>query len=488
MSKRPSKTKKLEALQRLLLSAPGPERDPNRRELKLPELPTGVRPADMAMDDAGGFPHLGYLNGQTVAGQLGFGLYFPGYPYLSELAQRTEYRQPVETLAKEMTRGWIKFKSTGNEDKREQIEQIEEEFCRHNIQLLFRKVTEHDGFYGLGMVFVRLKGHDDQAAPVVVDSRSIEKGSLEGFVTIEPMWMTPLVWNSKNPTDPSFYNPQEWMVLGVKTHASRMLKFISREIPDIIKPAYNFGGLSLSQMIDPYVQRWLKTVDSVNRLISNFSIIKLATDMANVLQGGAPEQVESVITRLRLFSQYRDNQGVFLHDKESEALDAVNVPISGLAELQAQSLEHMAYPTHEPLVVLTGVTPSGLNASSESEIDVWHSWVHSMQEQLYRPNLTRVLNIVQLSLFGKIDKSITFDFEPLKQLDGRAAAEVRKMAADAAVAYIGAGVTDPQEERERIASDPESGYVNLDVDKDVAPPPLDDSQNDDDDDDEAEAA
>ena len=59
----------------------------------------------------------------------------------------------------------------------------------------------------------------------------------------------------------------------------------------------------------------------------------------------------------------------------------------------------------------------------------------------------------------------------LKELDGKAAAEVRKTAADAGVAYIGAGVISPEEERERLAADPESGYVNLDV-EDVPPKPL----------------
>ena len=452
--------------------------DPARKPIALPAVPfkverTAEQRAEMAMDDAsGGYPYGGYLGGQTVAGQLNFGLYFPGYPYLAELAQRSEYRQPVETLAKEMTRQWITFKSKGGGDKEEKIAKIEEAFERHNVQALFRKVTELDGFYGLGMIFIKIKGHKELNNPLVIDSRSIEKDSLEGFNTIEPMWITPLVWNSIDPTIPTFYNPQQWVVLGQTIHSSRLLKFISREVPDIIKPAYNFGGISLTQLIDPYVQRWLKTVDSVNRLINNFSIITLATDMSAILQGGGPEVYAGLLDRMRLFSKHRDNQGIFLHDKMNEELSQVAVSLAGLAELQAQSLEHMAYPTHEPLVVLTGVTPSGLNATSEGEIDVWHNWVHSMQEQFYRPNLERVMRIVELDLFGAIDDDITFDFEQLKEVDGEALARIRKSDAEAASVYIQDGVVDAQEERERLAKDPDSGYVNLDVNKVIEPPAL----------------
>ena len=77
------------------------ERDTFRHELRLPSTPFGSKRSTqviaqdgsvktMAMDDAGPYPYGGYLNTQTVAGQLQFGLYFPGYPYLAELAQRTE--------------------------------------------------------------------------------------------------------------------------------------------------------------------------------------------------------------------------------------------------------------------------------------------------------------------------------------------------------------------------------------------------------------
>lgn len=449
---------------------PPPDPDPYRYKLQLPKLPEDVGdPCGMAMDDAGGgvFPNLSFLN--SIAGLNAFGLYFPGYPLLAELAQRTEYRQPTETVAKEMTRKWITFKSKGSGDKQDRIDQITEDFEEFKIQALFRKATEHDGFYGLGHIFIDLKGPAgaDHGLPIVLDEKTISTGTLNGFTTIEPMWTTPLVWNSTQPTHPNFYKPQSWMVLGRKTDQSRMLRFVSREVPDIIKPAYNFGGISLSQLIDPYVGRWLKTVDSVNRLINNFSIIFLQSDMAEVLSGGDSAEL---MKRMRLFTKTRDNQGVFLTDKEKEMLNQLAVPLAGVSELQAQAQEHMAMPTHLPLVVLTGITPAGLNASSEEEIEVFHDWNHSMQEALYTDNLKKVLTLIQLNRFGNVDPDIIFDYVPLKELVGEAAARVRKMASEAGIAYIDAGVISPEEERQRITSDPESGYNNLSG-KDVPEPP-----------------
>jgi len=437
------------------------------RTVNFPALPFKVknREPKLAMDDAGPFPFLPFIN--SIAGLGAFGLYFPGYPYLAQLAQRSEFRQPVETTAKEMTRKWIAFKTKGLGDKSKKIADIEKAFEEFKVQALFRKVTELDGFYGMGQIFIKIRDQDEHTDPLLIDENTVEKGALEGFVVIEPMWVTPLVWNSTDPTLPTFYKPEKWMVLGRETDQTRLINFISREVPDIIKPAYNFGGISLSQLIEPYVTRWLKTVDSVNRLVNNFSIVNLGTDMAAVLEGEADSDV---LKRAKLFTKTRDNQGLFLTDKETEALNIFNATLSGLSELQAQAQEHMAAPTHLPLVVLTGITPAGLNASSDSEIEVFHDWINSMQEHLYTQPLTKILKLVQLHLFGTVDDEIIFDYVPLKQLTGEALSRVKKTQGEMAVAYIDAGVVSAEEVRKQVATDPESGFSNLDPDKVPEPP------------------
>lgn len=464
------------ALAEMMRELREPVIDYRRRALTLPDVPPGVRTAKMAMDDASS-GNFNFLN--SAPGAAAFGLFFPGYPWLAELAQRSEYRQPVETTAKEMTRKWIKLKSTGEGDKSDRIQGIEEELRRFNIKELFRTASMYDGFYGLGQLFIEIRGQSKELdAPLEIASQTIERDSLLGFTPIEPMWVTPLVWNSNDATRPDFYVPEAWSILGKKVHNTRLLSFMSRPVPQIIRPAYNMGGISLTQLIEPYVTRWLKTVDAVNRLINNFSIIVLQTDMSAVLAGGGTDAYGSLIDRLKFFTQQRNNQGVFLTDKASEQLEQLSVQLSGLSELQAQAQEHMAAPTHLPLVVLTGITPAGLNASSESELQVFYDWIHSQQECLFRPHLETILRIVQLNRWGNIDKEITFEFEQLKELDGRAAAEVRKMAADAGAEYIDRGVILPEEERQRLATDPESGYTNLDPNRKIEAPDLNEEDED----------
>jgi hypothetical protein len=81
-------------------------------------------------------------------------------------------------------------------------------------------------------------------------------------------------------------------------------------------------------------------------------------------------------------------------------------------------------------------------------------------------------HLVQLNKFGVIDESIVHDYVPLKELDGEAEARVRKSDGETDTAYITAGVVSPDEVRDKIQHDPDSGYTNLSGDA-PGPPQLD---------------
>lgn len=450
MSKKKKHTDKAmrRALQRL------PEKQPASYSLDFPALPDGVKPNGIAMD---GSP-LGNFGADCF-----FGTGFIGYPRLAELAQISEYRSVSETTANEMTRQWIEIKSAGEEDNSEAIKQIEECCERLNVRDVFRKAVETDGLFGRGQILVQIKGHDGKLAnPLLLTEKTIAKGSLKALVNIEPMWTTPAPYNAVDPTLPDFYKPKAWYVMAQEIHASRLFTLISRPVPDMLKPAYNFGGVSMTQLMMPYVERWLRTVDSVSDLLHSFSLSGIKTDMSAIL-GGSDDGDTNIILRAELYNRLRDNRGLMLLSKDEEEFFQFNTPLSGLDALLAQSQEQMAAPSHTPLVKLLGITPSGLNASTEGEIAVYYDHIRAMQENLLRDPLDKLLKLVQLHLFGKVNDNITFDFVPLRQMSETELSTIRKSDTDRDVAYIQAGVVSAEEVRGRLAGEPGSGYNGIDV-------------------------
>ena len=419
-------------------------------------LPKGTVAQDAVLDNSASAYAYGAYQGAS----------FVGYPYLAQLSTITEYRNPSDIIASEMTRKWITLNSSGEGDFSEQIKAINDELERFKIRNLFYQAALTDGLFGISFINISMKG-ENVKLPLVISDKTIQKNSIKAFSLVEPIWCSPLRYNAINPLKPDFYKPTAWAVMGMEVHASRLLKFISRPMPDILKPAFNFGGMSLTQLLMPFVNSWISTRDSIGDLIRIFSISVLKTDMSQVLSGG---DGSDIVNRAKMFNQTRDSRGLMMLNTDTEDLMQVNTPLSGLGDLQAQSEEQMAFPAQIPLVKLFGISPHGLNASSEGEIKIFYDHIHDMQEKLFRPNLTHVLQLVQLNLFGKIIPEIGFTFEHLDDVAPDVQATINKTRADTDNVYVQMGVISQEEVRANLANDVTSGYENLDADDMPEPP------------------
>lgn len=443
------------------IAAAGPRADAKPRpQVENYRPPPGVLPSPaLAMDYNGAT--LDYLN----QGNWGLGT-FQGFPLLSSYAQMPEYRKVTEVIAEEMTRKWIRLTASGDGDKTERLAQLQKAMERYKVRDLFRTMAEYDGFYGRGQLFINVKtpsggqAVDDELKTILVRAPAkITKGSLIGFRAVEPVWTYPGAYNSTNPLAPDFYKPTAWYVMGQTIHASRLLTFVGRPVPDLFKASYNFSGLSLSQLIQPYVDNWLRTRDSVSDVLHAFSTSGIMTDLGSVLTAG--DAGGQLMDRMELFTRYRDNKGLMLLDKGTEEFFQFNTPLSSLDKLQAQAQEQQSTIPGIPLVKLFGITPSGLNASSDGEIRVFYDSTHAKQEAHWREPLTSVIEVIQLSEFGDIDKDISFEFLPLWQPDAVEAATIRKTDADTDAVLVGAGVITSDESRERLIHDPDNMYHTL---------------------------
>lgn len=447
------------------------------RPYTLPQFPPGVKPAtpEIAMDDA--FSELNaWSAGGVLSGAINSGYTFFGYSALSELAQVPEYRALTEVIASEMTREWIEFKTTGEDKKTERIKQLEDAMEEFDLRGCFQRCAAYDGFFGRGHLYVDTGRTDDKKElPLDIGTgwnelskARVPKDSLKAFRPVEPVWTYPTQYDAANPLKADWYQPSSWFVMGTQIHRSSLMTFVGREVPDLLKPTYAFGGLSMSQMAKPYVDNWLRTRQAVADIIRSFSVMVLSTDMQSTLQVGG----ERLFSRIELFNLLRDNTGTFLIDKNSEDFKNVSASLASLDSLQAQTQEHMAAVSRIPLVKLLGLQPAGLNASSEGEIRTFYDWIAAFQELLFRRNLHACLGFLMLHLWGEVDREITFQFKPLWQLDEVALVGVQKTKMDIYDAGVAMGAVAPEEVRQQLAADDESPFTGIDLSQPMPQPEL----------------
>lgn len=393
------------------------------------------------------------------------GYTFLGYAYLSELAQVPEYRLISQVIATEMTRKWIKIQCTDDEgdEKAGKIKELEAEFDRLNVRAHFKLAALNDGFFGRSHIFVDTGDNRNPlelAKPLSATAGKLDKGFLRKLKSVEPIWAYPSNYNANDPLEDDWYNPTQWFVMAKEVHQSRFLTFVGRPVPDMLKPSFAFGGLSRTQMAKPVVDNWLSTRANVGAIIRAFSVFVLKTDLSTLLQGDGV----GLEARAMLFNAIRNNAGLMMLNKDSEDFANVSAPLGSLDKLQAQSQEHICSNSQLPLVKYTGISPSGLNASSEGEIQCFYDVIHAEQESFFDPHLQTIFKLAQLNIWGEIDPDLTYEYEPLWELSAEQLANKRKTEADTDAALIDKGVLSPEESRQRIADDPASAYSSLDVD------------------------
>ena len=393
--------------------------------LAMDAAPAGV--AQWSLDGLGGF--LGPRQG------------FIGFPELALMAQRPEYRSPVEIIATEATRKWIKF--TGDAEK---VKAIEADFERLDVRSVFRQVSEHDGAYGRGHIFVEIDGVDGEEQGNIDELKmpigtgddlsklKIGRGSLTALRTVEPVWVWPISYNSINPLTRKWYRPQTWFCMSFEVHKTRLLTFISREVPDLLKPAYMFGGQSLTQLMMPVVENWLSTRAAIGKIVKRYSQDVIKVNLTEALNSG---NADKLFKRIKLFAATKNNSGMLTLDKEAEDYVNVSIPLGSLDLLQAQAQEHMCSLPRIPQIKLLGIQPAGLNATSEGELRAFEEMIHSYQEFFYRPNLTTIFKLVQLNLWGAIDEDLAFEFETLTEelTEGEKADASAKVTSGVAAAF-----------------------------------------------------
>lgn len=427
-------------------------------------------------------PFSGWAAGTIANFAFNQGYSFLGYPYLSELAQVPEYRLISEVISSEATRKWIKITSksdeslpeTAKKEKSSKIKDLEAELDRLKAKKVFEMASMQDGFFGRSHIYIDTGDTDNPrelmkpiGAGGEFSARKFRKGFFRGVRNVEPVWAYPQAYNSTDPLGDDWYKPEIWYCMSKGVHVTRLMPMVAKPVPDLLKPAFMFGGLSLTQMAKPYVDNWLETRQSVNDVINAFSVMVLKTDLQAQLAG----QGDSLEARAAMFNYMRDNRGLFMLNKDSEEFDNVSAPLGSLDKLQAQAQEHMSTPSRIPLVKLFGITPSGLNNTTDGEIDCFEDTIHAYQEHNFRDPLTVVFRLAQINLWGAVDPDLLFTFEPLKEESAKEKADRQKVIADTHKTYVDMSAVAPEEVRQSLADDTDAPYTDIDVD-DVPEPVL----------------
>ena len=434
-----------------------------KKEFALPITMSGVskdeyKEMNMAFDSAGGFNAI-YESLTQHAYDLG--QYpitsFVGYGVLQQIAQQGLIRACIQTVSDDLSRKWIKVDGCKDPQK---LEIIENELKKLHIKDLFHKAVTTTGYMGGAFIFIDT-GEDDLTLPLAINDLSAElkEGSKVKFVVVDPVNVSPIEYNCINPLRDDYMQPRIWQVLGKRVHASRLLSFVENQPPMLLKPNYNFLGIPQAQILWDYVMHFNQTRASTARLLDKISLLVVQTDMDAVLSD--EHGIELFDAKMEFLERYRNNDSVFVCDKESEGVMNVQTTVAGCTDVVRQSLELIACINRTPAVKLLGISPSGFNATGESDLKNYYDYISSKQE-LYREQIQTIINIIQLVEFGNIDPAITFKFEPLNEENKASQAMTAQTKIGALTQLVDRQAMSAEELRTAVREDEDLGLSFLD--------------------------
>lgn len=443
-----------------------------KKEFSLPVNASGLTKDErnnlnMAFDSVGGFSAI-YESLTQHAFDLG--QYpitsFVGYGVLQQIAQQGLIRACIQTVSDDVSRKWIKIEGAEDSEKLEQLTNLLKDY---HIKDLFHKAVTTTGYMGGAFIFIDT-GEEDTTLPLAINDLSAElrgDDSSVKFVVVDPVNVSPIEYNCTNPLRDDYMKPKMWQVLGKRVHASRMLTFVENQPPMLLKPNYNFLGIPQAQILWDYVLHFNDCRASTARLLNKISLLVVQTDMDAILSD--PQGLEIFDAKMEFLERYRNNDSVFVCDKDSEAVTNIQTSIAGCTDIVRQSLELIACINRTPAVKLLGISPSGFNATGESDLKNYYDYISSKQE-LYREQLQTIINVIQLVNFGEIDPSITFSFEPLNEENKASQAMTAQTKIGALTQLVDRQAMSAEELRTAVRNDPdlELDFLDEELPEDLA--------------------
>lgn len=391
---------------------------------------------------------------------------FVGYGLLSNLSQEALIRAGVETIADDLTRKQIElyYDDDSGNDKEDLINNINSDMKKYKIKDRINTAMLKDGYFGGCLAYIDVGDIDEfeREEPLILDKKTFKAGSFRGLKIIEPVNISPGTYNSTDPTDDNYFNPEWWYIQGKRYHASRFIYFAGNETPLLLKPAYNFFGIPQAQLALDYVANFVANRESAQELLNKFSLTCFGTNMSQGLQQNG--SWNDLINRVKFFNKMKTNNGTFVYDKETEELNQINTPLGGVRDIVDMSLNLLTAIWRIPKIRYIGEGEGGLNASSSEQMRSYYDYILAMQEKVLIEPYTKVLKILQLNRGLEPDEKLLFRFPPLWEMDEKERAELNRIQAERDATYLANGVISQEEARQRLSLDKNSGYTMIAVD------------------------
>jgi len=458
--------------------------DPDAKKFKLADSLDAIKktqPAfygEYAMDDSsnGVANFKMYANGMNTVSDAVVGWYvsqgFIGAQLCGILAQNWLVNKACAMPADDAIRkGYNVVTVDGDELDPEAVKIIKAYDKAFKLNFNMREFIRKGRIFGIRIAMFKVISTDKDYYEKPFNIDGVTPNSYKGIVQVDPYWTAPMLDGAaaSQPDTLHFYEPTWWIINGKKVHRSHLIIFRHAEPVDVLKPQYIYGGVPLTQQIMERVYAAERTSNEAPQLAMSKRTTIWLTDMEAVMS-----DTNAAIGRLQQWAAYRDNYGVKLGDKEGDEFQQFDTSLADFDSLIMTQYQLVAAIAGVPATKLLGTSPKGFNATGEYEEASYHEMLESIQSNDLTPFAERhhqlvIKSFVEPQLKKKLDLETTLNWLPLDTPTAEELAATNLAKAQAGQVLIGSGAISSEDERQRVATDKQSGYNEIGILEDQDP-------------------
>lgn len=374
----------------------------------------------------------------------------------------------VGIIPDDMTKKWFTLTGSVTPDQQREFKRMERKTC---IQDKINEGLRWGRLYGGAAGLIMIRGHE-RMMDKPLDPDTIMPGSFTGLYILD-RWsgITPDIELVSDISDPDFGLPKYYTInsgdanaIVARVHHSRLIRFTGRELPYLEKLAEMYWGESEIESLYADVVKHDNVSANMAALTFRANVDTMEIQNLEQLFSLAPEAAQTRFwNMMQAQSVVKSNFGVQLVNK-GDQIHNTQYTFTGLKEVYESMCLDLSGASRIPVTKLFGRSPSGLNATGDSDLQNYYDYVDSLRESKLRQIIYKLLPVMAMSAWGEIPDDIDISFPPLWTPTAKEVADITKQKTESVIAAFQAGLLDQstaQQELKKLAE--ETGmYSSLD--------------------------
>lgn len=356
-------------------------------------------------------------------------------------------RRIIDIIPADMLKNWITITS---DIKPELLKRFDVELRKTQLRPKLQLGLQWARLYGgaIGVMLIKGQG-DDLSTPL--DLEQMVPGDFKGLLIFDR-------WNGVSPSgelvsdidDPEYGLPKYYSVSDpsngvlVKIHHSRCIRFVGNPLPFWEQLAEIYWGASVIESVFDELRKRDNVSWNIAQLtfMANLRVLKMS-DLGQMLASTDQNSQKELYQTLSAQNMLMSNMGIQVMDA-ADGLETHQYTFGGLADCYEQFIMDIAGAAEIPVTKLFGRSPSGMNATGESDLQNYYEMIATRQGAELRPILNKLLPVLCMSILGSVPDDIDFDFNPVAEPTDKERTELAKSGTDIVVAAINAGLVSPR--------------------------------------------